>query len=342
MTENNRSIETDFNNELQMPESAKESPKTEDDFEQHKDDPEEDSSTLKFVLAILGMGKPVPGSWRIFHKINRWSAWKMQQAIGGDAIANIRHPNGKEDLLPAKYVRGGEDEKELTGWKVAGMGSKRYDPGVRGGDSTRFGRADMIHINEDDLEQGTWTEATMSAAISTNREQYLFRDAKLTATIDVTGVEEPGSLDLPGRPVSNESGGDAVADGGYAARLLDIDIQRPGICEDILVPLNSRTGYDGQIVSMARYSTMKNEKADQEQLRDAKNSGWAAAKLDDIEKTDLLKWVLILGAIGAILLFHAEIGQAIASLGGGNSVGETASGATGLGMIPMIGRVRGD
>lgn len=274
-----------------------------------------------FVLPIALLTpalQALPPAWKLYHKIHTWSAYKMQKAANADTLANVRRPNDKEDVLPAKYVEGGEDDKDLSGWKIKGLGGKRYETGVRGGASSRFGKASIIHVNEDDLEQGTWTEATIDNAFKLDRERYLFRDADVDVnyTIDASNMPQ----------------GQAVADGGQnVQQSARVSVESPGILQDVLVPITSRAGYDGQVVSWNSYSQLKNEKADQEQIRQAKNSGWMAAKLDDIDGTDLMKWAIILGLAGFVLLFHNDIGAFIAGLGGGGgSVGDAASGALGM------------
>lgn len=276
-------------------------------------------AVLSSVLTAL------PATWKVYHKLHLWSAYQMQKASSADALANVRHPNDKEDVLPAKYVEGGEEDREATGWKVMGLGSKRYDTGVRGGASSRMGKADLIHLNEDDLEQGTWVEASMDTAIASDREQYLFRDADLEAQVNVIDANGAGA---------------ARADGGQQQQQAFLDRvtpKNPGILEDVVVPITSKAGYDGQQVSWNQYQNLKQEKSDQEAVREAKNSGWMAAKLDDVSKRDMLKWALILGAAGAVLLFHQEIGALIAG-GGGDAVSSATEGA-GLGMLMPFGGV---
>lgn len=277
---------------------------------------------VAFLVLPLALLSPLvtvlPPTWRLYHKIHQWSAWQMQKASRADALANVRHPSNKEDVLPAQFVESSEDENDRTGWKIKTLGDKRFSTGVQGGKSARMGKADIVHINEDDLKQGTWTEAVMDSAFATDRERYLFRNAQVRA--------ESVTLDA-----TRGQGNGALPDGGI--QTLDVSVERPGVLEDILVPLNSEAGYDGQQVSWVQYSQIAQESADQETVRQAKNSGWMAAKMDDINGVDLFKWVLILGAIGAILLFHAEIGAAIAGFGGGDAVGDAVSGGSGLGMI---------
>lgn len=273
------------------------------------------------VVFLTPLLRVLPASWRLYHKMHLWSAWQMQQAASADALANVRTQNDNEDVLPAKWVEGDGDDRELTGWKVMGLGEKRFDTGIRGGSSSRFGKADIIHINGDDLEQGSWAEAAIDNAIAANREQYLFRDAKLEARINVL-----------------DGNGAARTDGGQQETFVDrVTPQRPGVLEDMVVDLTSEGDYDGQQVSWNQVQNLKQENTGQEKLREAKNAGWMAAKLDDVGAKDLFKWVLVLGAIGAILLFHQEIGALIAG-GGGDAVSKAADG-TGLGMILPFGGV---
>jgi len=257
----------------------------------------------------------LPKTWKIYHKLNRWSAWQMQKSASADALANVRLPSGHEDIRPAAWKEGAEDEKDLTGWKILGLGDKRFDPAVHGRSTARMGKASLIHINADDLEQGTWAECAMDNAIQLDREQYLFRDATVENVISV--------------PNNN---GRARADGGQMQATSEISVKSPGIHHDTLVPISSREGYDGQIISWDQYSNLKSEQSDQETVRSAKNSAWAAAKLDDIEGRDLLKWVLIIGIWSAILLFHQDIGAFISGLAGGGDGGAVGSG---LGMITV-------
>lgn len=270
------------------------------------------------LLVVTPVARALPPTWKLYHKLHIWSAWQMQQAANADAVANVRRTNGKEDVLPAAYVEGAEDEKDRSGWKIKGIPEKRYDPTVHGKNSSRLGKADIIHVNEDDTEQGTWTECAIDNAIQLDRERYLFRDA----TVKINEVVHNYGLDDTGAP--------AMADGGHAGRestvTRNVSLERPGVLEDAVVPLGSRTGYDGQVVSMNQYSNLKGEQSDQETIRDAKNQAWAAAKLDDIEGKDLLKWVLIIAIWSFILLFHQDIGAFIAGLGGGNGVGQAAGG----------------
>lgn len=251
----------------------------------------------------------------------------MQKAASGDAVADVRLKNGKEDLRPAKWVEGGEDEKDLTGWKVKGLGDKRYDAAVHGHSSSRYGKADMIHIYEDATEQGTWAECSIDSALQLGREEYLFRDAAVT--VDEVTVEYENGGQADGAPALADGGAPEVAN-IHPGR---VTVDRPGILQDAVIPLGSRPGFDGQAVSWVQYQTLKDQQADQETIRDAKNQAWAAAKLDDIGGVELLKWVLILAIIGAVLLFHAEIGAAIAGLtggGGGGAAGSAVGGAIGM------------
>lgn len=264
--------------------------------------------------------RALPATWRLYYKLHSWSGYQMQRAASADTLANIRLNNGKEDVRPAKFVEGAEDDKDRSGWKVKGLGEKRYDPAVHGSTTTRFGKADLIHINEDDTEQGAWTEATMDNAFQLDREQYLFRDATVSVKELVYDVGDAADA--------------AVADGGVQqpterVQNRDVSLARPGVLEDILVPISSREGYDGQVVSWNQYSNLKAEQSDQETIRDAKNQAWAAAKLDDIEGQDIMKWALIIGIWSFILLFHQDIGAFIAGIGNGGSVGGAASSAAG-------------
>jgi len=281
------------------------------------------------LLAATPVVRALPPTWRLFHKLHTWSAWQMQKAANADAVANVRLTNGKEDVRPAKFVEGDEDEKDLSGWKVKGLGDKRYDTAVHGRTTTRLGKADIIHVNEDDTEQGTWTEATIDNAFQLDRERYLFRDA----TVEIKNLV----YDYAG-----PSDGEAVADGGQMqpnqrVQTQDVSLTKPGVLEDVLVPISSRSGYDGQVVSWSQYSSLKSGQSDQETVRDAKNSAWAAAKLDEIEGQDLIKWILIIGLWSCLLLFHQEIGAFIAGLGGGGG-GGSVGGA--LGLLPLAGRWR--
>jgi hypothetical protein len=271
-------------------------------------------------MAAVALASPVlsvlPGSWRIYHKINQWSAYRMQKAAGADGVANVLLENGHEDLRPAKWVRGDADEKEGAGWKIKGLDGRRYDGAVDGRSTTRYGKADMLHLLSDGAEVASWAEPAMDNAIQLGRERYLFRDAQMLH-VQVEGDQQPRQ---------------ALADGG--ARQSHISVEQPGVAQDCLIPVSSRAGYDGQMVSWNRYTTLKEENADQDKIRDAKNAAWTAAKLDDIEGMDILKWMIIIGIWSAILLFHQDIGAAISGLtsgggGGGGAVGNA------LGMITL-------
>lgn len=269
----------------------------------------------------------LPPSWRIYRKLARWSTYQMQKAANADAVANIRLQSGKEDLLPAAWVNGSEDDKDGSGWKVKGIDDRRYDPSVNEQDTQRFGKADLLHVDVDATEVGTWAEARMDAAIQADRERYLFRDAVVRAVFDVGSGPAPGD--------------GALADGGLSMDQLDqfsyrMSVEQPGIHEDTLVPVNSPEGYDGQVVSFNRYSTLKEEQSGQEKVRDAKNQAWAAAKLDDIGGVDYLKWALIIGGWSALLLFKDAIAAAIAGIaGGGGGAGGAVGGAVSGGLGSM-------
>jgi len=266
--------------------------------------------------------------------------WSRSQEAGADAVANIRRSNDKEDLLPAKLVESDDTESERDGWKVKTISGKRYDPSVRGGTTSRYGKADMIHINEDDPEQGTWVETAMDAALQADRERYLFMDATIR---DITR----GTL----RDNSLGNGSTAVADGGsvqdsevyFDAQTRQVSIESPGQNVDMLIPLASLPGYDGTVVSFSQYSSMKNQQADQKKIQDAKNAGRMAALMEQLDKKDLFKWAMVLGAAGAVLLFHQDIGTAISSFGGGGGGGGSVAPTGGLGLIaPLARRLRGE
>lgn len=248
-----------------------------------------------------------PPAWRIYHRIARWSMWQMQKTSKADALANVRRQSGQEDIVPAAWVEGEEDEKDTTGWKVKGSGENRYDASVTGRDASRMGRASMIHINEDDPEQGTWTEAMIDNVLQADREKYLFHDADLKQ--EIYQVASP----------------DLATDGGHLESAGTVSIDSPGTLVDALIPLNSMEGFDGTVVSWDRYQTLKQDQSGQDSVRQAKNSAWAAAKLDSIEGEDIFKWALIIGAWSFILLFHKEIGAAITGLFGGGGGGGATS-----------------
>ena len=133
---------------------------------------------LSVVLRVL------PASWRVYSKINKWSAYQMQKAASADAVANVRLKSGREDIRPAKWVAGDEDEKDRSGWKIKGV-EGRFDPSVNKRDTLRYGKADILHLDSDESEVGTWAEATMDNAMQLDRERYLFRDAVVKAVFDV-------------------------------------------------------------------------------------------------------------------------------------------------------------
>jgi hypothetical protein len=270
------------------------------------------------LMTLSPLLNALPATWRIYHKLHLWAAYQMQRAASSDAVATIRRRNGKLDALPAKFVEGAEDEKGRSGWRVKGLGDNRYDPAVHGRESARLGKADMIQINEDDTEQGTWTEATMDNAFQLDRERYLFRDATVQVQELIYDVEDPSAMADGGVQQSQQA--------NERLTKTNASLSRPGILEDVLVPINSRQGYDGQIVSWNQYTNIKEQASDQETIRDAKNTAWVAAKLDDVEGRDVMKWMLIIGVWSAILLFHQDIGAFIAGLGGG---GGGAGGAVG-------------
>jgi hypothetical protein len=258
------------------------------------------------LVVVSPLLSVIPQSWHIYHKILRWAAWQMQKASNADTLAHVRRSNGMEDVLPAKWVEGAEDDKDRTGWRVKGLGDKRYDPAVHGNSTSRMGKANLIHIDEDGPEQGTWAEVAMDNALQLDREQYLFSDAQVNMVVVEGGGDDPQQ---------------AMADGGQAQYVHSVSVDNPGVLVDALVPIGSRDGYDGQVVSWNRYQTLKTERSDQEAIRDAKNSAWAAAKLDSIQGKDLIKWAIILGIAGFILLFNGEIGAFIAGIGGGGGGG---------------------
>jgi len=272
-------------------------------------------------LAAVAVASPVlsmlPGSWRLYQKINEWSAYQMQKAASADAVVNVRRRSGHEDLLPGKWVESDEDDRNRSGWKVKGLGGKRYDPALHGRSTTRYGKASIMHLDEDSTRVGTWGEAAMDNAIQLGREKYLFRDAQLLH-ITVEGDEQPRQV---------------LADGGATQSRVTVD--SPGVLHDALIPLNSRAGYDGQMISWNQYTNLQDEQADQDKIRDAKNAAWTAAKFDDVDGMDLLKWMIIIGVWSAILLFHQDLGAAIAGLTNGGGGGGGGAVGNALGMIAL-------
>jgi hypothetical protein len=271
------------------------------------------------LVALAPLLSVLPASWRVFHKLHLWSAIRMQRAASADALANVRLSSGREDVLPAKFVDPADDDKHTRGWRVKSLGKQTYDPAVNGRASQRLGKASIIHINEDDPEQATWAETTIDTAFQLGRERYLFRDAEVNADVSVYAAPGDGG-----------EAGQAVADGGNESVLQRATVTTPGVLHDTLVPLSSRPGYDGTVVSWSQFADIKTEKTDQDRIKDSKNAGWMAAKMDDLGSADLMKWVLIGLVVGAVLLFHAEIGAFIAGLsssGGGDAVGGAAGAA---------------
>lgn len=272
-----------------------------------------------FLLTpLLGV---IPPSWKIYHKLTRWSAYQMQKAASADAVANVRRKNGKEDLLPAAYKEGAEDGHKRSGWAIIGLGDKRYDPGIHGGSTVRYGKADIIHVDEDETHQGSWEEAALDNAFQMERDRYLFREATANVTRVNVGAQQGGG-DQP-----------AVTDGGQATEQYRqrVTLDRPGVLEDTIIPVDSPEGYDGQVARLSQFRSVQTETGDQDTVRDAKNAGWLAAKMDENGPRELMKWVLILGCIGAMLLFDDELGAAIASFGGGGGAVDSAT--SGLGMV---------
>ncbi|MFB6201307.1 MAG: hypothetical protein ABEI98_04780 [Halorhabdus sp.] len=281
-------------------------------------------------LAIIApLLSALPATWRLWHKLSRWSLWQMQKASNADAIANVRLSNGNEDFRPAKWTVAEDDEKESTGWKIKGL-KDRYDPAVHDQGSNRMGRASLIHTLEDAPELASWAEPAIDNALQLGREGYLFTDADLyvgNVTVDAQGSPQA----VNGQPTQ------ARADGGQGVDFAEqVSIDRPGIAQDALIPLASRDGFGGQVVSWGKYQTLKTQQADQDKIKDAKNRAWAAAKLDDIEGRDLLKLGIIVGIWSFILLFHQDIGAFIAGLSGGGGGGGAGSAVgNALGMISL-------
>lgn len=283
--------------------------------------------TLLPLLLLSQVVNILPPTWLVWSKLTKWTTYQMQKASNADAVANARLPSGKEDIRPAQWVTGEEDEKDRTGWKVKGLDA-RYDPAVHGRSTQRFGKADILHLDADATEVGTWGECTIDNALQLDRERYLLRDAEVTIQ---QLVYDADPSDQP-----------AVADGGYDPteqyRTTEVSLSKPGILEDALIPLSSGEGYDGQVVAWNQYSNLKEQQSDQETIRDAKNSAWAAAKLDDIGGVEYLKWALIIGGWSALLLFKDAIAAFIAGLGGGGgsggAVGSAVSG--GIGSVNVV------
>lgn len=268
------------------------------------------------VALLTPVVRALPATWRLYRRLAVWSTYQIQRAAGADAVANVRRSSGKEDLRPAAWIQADEDEKEKSGWAVLGIDGKRYDPSVHGRDTTRMGKADMLHLDEDETEVGTWGECTMDNALQLDRERYLFRDARVSV----------------GEVVLHGGGNGALPDGGQAqADAKRVSIEKPGILSDALVPLSSREGWDGQVVSWNQYQSAKQERSDQETIRDAKNSAWTAAKLDDIEGMDLVKAGVAFVVWSLLLLFKDSIAAAISNFGGGSggSSGNAVGGAAG-------------
>jgi len=297
------------------------------------------------LVLLAPLVRVLPATWKLYRKLARWAIYQMQKATSADAIANVRLQSGAEDLRPAKWVEGAEDEKGRTGWKVAGV-SGRWDPAVENKETNPIGKARLLHLDADETEAATWAEASMDNALQLDRERYLFRNATVRAVFDVGGrssVEQAihnGDTEQLSQALQNGLGenGHARTDGGQAQQYqYDISIERPGIHEDTLIPLDSREGFCGQAVSFSRYQELKSERSDQETVRDAKNTAWAAAKLDDIEGFDVLKWALIIGAWSAMLLFKDAIAAFISGLGsGGGGGGGVAGGVTsGIGQVHL-------
>jgi hypothetical protein len=284
-------------------------------------------------LAILApLLSAVPPTWKLWHKLMRWSGWQMQKASNADAIANVRLSNGDEDFRPAKWLTADEDDKDESGWQVKGL-DKRHDPAVHDQGSNRMGKASVIHAMEDAPELATWAEPAIDNALQLGREQYLFTDADLyVGNLTVDAQAQPTAVN--GQPT------EAMADGGEQAVDIveEISIDRPGVAIDALVPLGSREGFGGQVVSWSQYQTLKTQETDQDKLKDAKNRAWAAAKLDEIKEMPWLKIGVGIAIWSFILLFHQDIGAAIAGFGGGGGGGGGgAGGAVGnaLGMIRL-------
>jgi hypothetical protein len=265
----------------------------------------------------------------------------MQKSANADAIANVRQSNGGEDFVPAKWTEGGETDKDRTGWQAKGFGDKRWDPAVHGQGSNRMGKASVIHLLEDDTEIASWAEPAVDNALATDRERYLFTDADL----HIEDLVIDPQTSQPAGP--NGRGGAARADGGETpdqSWVQRVSIERPGIAQDAIVPVTSAGGFDGQAISWSQYQNLKQEQADQQTVTDAKNRAWAAAKLDDVEGRDLLKIAIIVGIWSFILLFHQDLGAAIAGLtggggggGGGNAVSNAAGSALGMIRLPLGG-----
>lgn len=277
------------------------------------------------VMVPLGI---LPSAWRIWHTLHKFATYQMQKAASADAIADVRRSSSREDFLPAAYVEGAEDEKERSGWKVKGIDGKRYAPPLGGEGPLRYGKANILKINEDDTETGTWTEAALRAALKADRERYLFRDAQLVA--DGVYLADDAAGDIPAR-----------ADGGRRPNVQElgrVSVHSPGVAEDILVPAQSEPGFDGQVLSLNKFSNLKREQGDQETVRDAKNSAWAAAKLDDIGAADYLKWGLIFVGWSALLLFKDAIASFISGLAGSGGAGGAVGGAVsgGIGSVAPL------
>lgn len=281
------------------------------------------------VIVLSPVFDALPPAWRIYHKVTRWGIWHMQKAANASKIANVRLSGGGEDLLPADYVESDETDKERSGYQIKGVDGKRWDPN---GHSERMGKAEIIHVNEDDPDQATWAQTALEEAINAGREKYLFADADLTVTIDGTEMDHLLSADSP-----TDAG--AIPDGGVSQlprELRHVTVDKPGVLHDALVPLASPDGYEGTVVSWSKYSQLKDEKGDQSRIREAKNQAWTAKALEDVDKSGILKKLLLLAGWSALLLFHEDIGSAIAGFGGGGAVSSAADSATGgLGMLHL-------
>ncbi|RLM53188.1 hypothetical protein DVK02_14965 [Halobellus sp. Atlit-31R] len=225
----------------------------------------------------------IPFASRVWKSLAQFAIYRYHKKAGGDAIGLVHMPSGNVDLEAVKYVAEDPEEKKSAGWHAKSR-EKSWDEGADGREVDYLGGKTPIALFDESASQrATPLEARWAQALDLDRVE----DVYLNAQLRQVKVESPGA----------GANGAAIADGGVTS---DVTVDAKGPLADNLVDISPRDNHDGMRISTRKVKNTYRQEAGSEKIEEAKRLGFLAGRMGNMDRTDMVKIMLIaLGIVAA-------------------------------------------
>jgi len=256
-----------------------------------------------------GFVAALPKGELFYRGIHKTAMKKWLKKSDGDAMMHYVDEGGMLEFEPVEFAPENEEDPYTKNtwvgcyseneWRTPAGSAQTYL--AHGKIPSLWAVADAADVNDD-------VQARVAEALDLGNDESLYESAQVSY------------YGLPGGDGS--ANGQAIADGGAQAVARNVvNVDNPGVLEDVLVPIGESTdGGDtkGQIVSMEKYYEMYPEKTGSEEMRAQEEFGRLAEADEEAwdKAKNIVMWAMIgaLGLVGMVVLLVYLMGSGTISM----------------------------